>query len=154
MAVSRKRRRLLIAAATLAIIGATWWWLSRPQIDPRLVGTWEMSSGGPGWSVFWRLKSDGTAETWAEAVDSRQKLHWWAKGNLIVFVEPGYARHFPEPVLQWYAQITRKVMPGEEFSEYELLEADGRSARMKWVSNVGDSEFVDPEPQTWHRVDD
>jgi hypothetical protein len=40
--MNRPRHRLLIAAAiVVALIGGLWW-LTRPRIDPRFVGTWEI----------------------------------------------------------------------------------------------------------------
>jgi hypothetical protein len=49
MAATRKRRRLLISTALAAVLAGVWWWMSRPQLDDRIVGTWEEIYAGARW---------------------------------------------------------------------------------------------------------
>jgi hypothetical protein len=65
------RKRLLIALAAVLTLSASYWLLTRPVIDPRLVGTWEVATSisfipGTPYSEFLPLQTielhdDGTA---------------------------------------------------------------------------------------------
>ena len=52
-----RRKRLLIALAFVAMLAGALWWLSRPRIDPALVGAWR-SQKLPDLTL--RLNSDAT----------------------------------------------------------------------------------------------
>lgn len=90
--MTRTRRRVLIATiAALAMIGVVWW-LSRPQIDPRLVGRWAiMDEVGPIGEVF-VLSGDGRGiidvlnEDWTAVIETPDSFSWRVKDQQFVLL--------------------------------------------------------------------
>jgi hypothetical protein len=80
MALLPKRRRLLLATAVVVALIGGLWWLSRPQIDPRLAGSWKVTHPGqPGFENFaetWTLGTNGVA-----LMPHGETLSWWVGNN-------------------------------------------------------------------------
>src|SRR5262245_59017864 len=60
MAITQKRRRLLIASTVVLLLVGGSWWLTRPKIDPRLVGVWTLTKPGTAPESTTEFCSDGT----------------------------------------------------------------------------------------------
>jgi hypothetical protein len=90
---SRHRRRIVVATAVL-VFGGALWWLTRPRIDPRLVGVWHHSNpvAVPPTEFTLKLNDDGTGTLLAvshdphfETEDVTTPISWWVKGDELLF---------------------------------------------------------------------
>lgn len=124
MRPTSKRRRLLIATAAMAMLAVAWWRLSRPQVDPRLVGTWDVTPPRPRPDSYYTkpiarslltLRSDGTAVSWTAIVEepeTGQQCSWSYDDNILVLREQGPASHLPPAIVALYEKALNRRLPG------------------------------------------
>lgn len=84
------RRQLLIATVVAVLLIGAAWWLTRPRIDPQLVGLWESVPSRPLLPIEsfhptpLALNADGTT-TGLDGVFSHR---WCVDGDRLVFYQP------------------------------------------------------------------
>jgi len=76
--MTRRRHQVLIAVAVLAVFIGGLWWVSRPQVDPRFVGTWSILDTRDGESVVGevRLNANGSGSVHLPRLAGRHFFTW------------------------------------------------------------------------------
>lgn len=91
--IGRKHRRLVVTSGAAGLL-VTGWLLSRPSIDPRLVGTWTIhyrADTGISWPIpRVELRPDGTATWWASSIPQNREYRptpwrWSVRGSRLVW---------------------------------------------------------------------
>lgn len=87
-----RRRRAVWLVLIVALVGGSGWWRSRPQIDPRLVGKWCITTPTittP--MILWELGEDGSGAAYqyldASRPSYRTPLSWSVEDGVLTVAE-------------------------------------------------------------------
>jgi hypothetical protein len=147
MPVSRNRR-LLVAVVAVCLIGAGRW-LSRPRVDPRIIGTWREDHEDLGRARFRRFRLDGTGDYWETHLDGTsilapQRFVWSfaADVRVIDMSAPGL-----DGLKGLFEQYSWQPQPAFR-QRFELIEAKRDSLRVFYPPFDADQMWQ----KKWHRV--
>jgi hypothetical protein len=128
MNIADRRRRLTIAALVLLILGGGLWWSTRPQIDPRLVGTWfrHPRSTGPLIRIF---NADGHFKTDDSSTTGRDGGFWRVEGSSVFITPPYYSDGPVDLAKEFFVRAWHRIQTGTPFGQqqFRIVEVgDGR----------------------------
>ena len=147
-----KRRTLYVALTLLLLMGGAWWG-TRPGIDPRLVGTWQLSPGSYG-PVGFKLLADGSVEIASNVrlVDVEHLPRpWKVEGNILFFSQQDttYQGWTNWVELELRSAWEKLVSPADVYSRWRIIEVTANSLKIQSLD-----EGQKPSTSSYYRLPD
>jgi hypothetical protein len=114
----RIRRIATLIAGVVLLIGVGWWWLTRPQLDPRLVGRWRVEMGGHWITGHYEYREDGNG-VFLRSGTPPAPFSWEVSGKRLI--------------VTWPLSLQERL--GEKYDSIRAR-LRGRKPKCSWGDNV------------------
>lgn len=138
-----RTRRLLVGLAVAAVLVGAGRWMTKPRIDSRLLGEWEVhyAGGNESWPApHLRFKRDGTATWWSSNIPNNKiyapyRLRWSADENRLVWRNEyqSYLAALYGEYDRLHARFWDRATAAPQETECEILEVSAQKIELDFV---------------------